>query len=105
MFLDCVAVVGERLVTVTSRSSRIEVCSVLTGQVVHIIHTGYYYYPQSYYGTSNRITCIAPVPGHSEWIVGGGDDGAVHLWDIEKGAQACECMNECRCARATNCAT
>ena len=37
--------------------------------------------------------CITPVPGHSEWIATGRRNGAVHLWDIEKGARACECMN------------
>jgi len=80
MFIDlCATVVGNRLVTVKSR--RIEVRLVHTGQVVHTIRAG-------------DIRCITPVPGHSEFIVTGHKNGAVHLWDIgDKGARACECMN------------
>jgi WD40 repeat protein len=93
MFIDeCVTVVGDRLVTV-NKSGDIEVRLVLTGQVVQTIHSG------------DDIICITPVPGHPELLVTGHRDGAVHLWDIEKGARACECRNECRRARAPSCAT
>ena len=85
MFIDgCVTVVGDRLVTV-NKSKDIEVRLVHTGQVVHTIRTG---------DDGSDITCITPVPGHSELIVTGHDNGDVHLWDIgDKGARACECMN------------
>ena len=81
----CVTVVGNRLVTVNA-SWDIEVRLVHTGQVVHTIRTGH--------DDSNKTMCITPVPGHSELIVTGHFNGAVHLWDIgDKGARACECMN------------
>ena len=98
MFIgDFVTVVGDRLVTV-NKSWDIEVRLVHTGQVVHTIQTGD--------DDSSWTTCITPVPGHSEWIVTGHWNGVVHLWDIgDKGAHACECRNECRRARAPNCAT
>jgi WD40 repeat protein len=98
MFIDgCVTVVGDRLVT-ANKSWDIEVRLVHTpGQVEHTICMGD--------DERSKINGITPVPGHSELFVTGHDNGAVHLWDIEKGARACECMHECRRARATNCAT
>ena len=60
----------------------IEVRLVHTGQVVHTIRTD-----------GDYISCITPVPGHSELFVIGHGNGDVHLLDIEKGACACECMN------------
>ncbi len=86
MFIDyCVTVVGDRLVTV-NESMGIEVRLVNTGRVVHTIRTGD--------DDSNLTTRITPVPGHSELIVTGHSNGAVHLWDIRsKGTRACECVN------------
>ncbi len=82
MFIDwCVTVVGDRLVT--AKWKEIVVRLVHTGQVVHTIHIPIH----------NQTTCITPVPGHSELIVTGHLNGDVHLWDIGKGARACECMN------------
>jgi hypothetical protein len=69
-----------------NKSKDIEVRLVQTGQMVHTIRTGD--------DGNNRIRCITLVPGHSEWIVTGHVNGAVHLWDIgEKGARASECVN------------
>ena len=74
----CVTVVGDRLVT--ANSWYIAVRLVHTGQVVHTIRT--------HHVGSNQIKRITPVPGHSELFVTGHRNGAVHLWDIEKGARA-----------------
>ena len=87
-------VVGDRLVTL-NKSRDIEVRLVHTGQVVHTIRTGVGYI----------ITCITPVPGHPELLITGHENGAVHLWDIEKGERAYECMNKCRRALTPNRAT
>jgi WD40 repeat protein len=85
LFIDqCFTVVGDRLVTV-NKSGDIEVRLVHTGQVVHTIRTG---------DGRSCINLIMPVPDHSELLVTGHYNGAVHLWDIgNKGARACECMN------------
>ena len=99
MFTDaCVTVVGDRLLTV-NESIGIEVRLAHTpGQVVHTI--------RPYDNDSNHINCITSVPGHSDLIVTGHHNGAVHLWDVgDKGTRACECMNECRRVRAVNSAT
>jgi hypothetical protein len=65
-----VTVVGDRLVNV-NKSWDIEVRLVHTSQVMHTIHSGY--------KDSNSTPCITPVPGHSDWIAIGHDNGAVHL--------------------------
>jgi hypothetical protein len=94
-----VTVIGDRLVTVYNEeefkerkeSHVIEVRLVHTGQVLHTIHTD-----------DGVIICVTPVPGHSGLLVTGHRNGAVHLWDIEKGARACACMNvmqACTCAK------
>ena len=90
-----VTLVGDRLVTV-SKSNDIEVRFVHTGQMVHTIRTR---------GRGFIHVCITPVPAHPELLVTCHENGAVHLWDIEKGARACECRNECRRARAPSYAT
>jgi WD40 repeat protein len=82
MFIDsCATVVDDRLVTV-SKSNDIEVRLVSTGQMV--IRIGDLY---------DKMECITSVPDHSELLLTGHHNGAVHLWDIEKGKLACECMN------------
>jgi WD40 repeat protein len=82
MLIDgLVTVVGDRLITV-NKSKDIQVRLLHTGQEVHTIRTG-----------CNMICCFTPVPGHSELIVTGHDNGDVRLWDIDKGARAWECMN------------
>jgi len=82
MFIDwCFTVVSDRLVTVNN-SKDIEVRLVYTGQVVHTISASF-----------SHINCITPVPGHSELLVTGHDNGAIYLWDIGKGARAYECMH------------
>ena len=98
MFIaDCVTDVGDRLVTV-KKSGDIEVRLVHTpSQALHTIRTND--------SASELFECMTPVPGHSKLLVTGHYDGAVHLWDIKKGARACECRNECRRARAPSCAT
>jgi hypothetical protein len=88
MFIDAhIAVVGEWLVTV-NKSRDIEVRLVHTpGQVVHTVRTGNG-------DDDGNITCITPVPGHSELLITGHEHGGVHLWDIgDKGARARECKN------------
>jgi WD40 repeat protein len=90
---SCVTLVGDRLMFYT-KSKGIEVRLVHTGQVVHRICLH-----------ENNICYITPVSDHSDLIVTGHYNGDVHLWDIGAGTSACECMNECRRARAPNCAT
>jgi hypothetical protein len=88
MIIDwSVTVVGDRLVTVKKfqPTCDIEVRCVHTGHVVHTIRTGYQ--------DETGDMCVTPVPGYPELIVACRDNGAVHLWDIEKGARAYECMH------------
>jgi WD40 repeat protein len=86
MFIDwCVTTVGDRMVTV-NKSKNIEVRFVHTpGQVVCTIRTGH--------DDGSQINNIKSVPGHSELIVSGHEDGTVHLWNIEKGSESRECIN------------
>jgi WD40 repeat protein len=48
------------------------------GKVVHTMHVR----------GNSIIQCMSPVADHSELIVTGGNDGDVHLWDIDKGVRA-----------------
>ena len=99
MFIgECVTVVGDRLVTV-NKSWDIEVRLVHTpSQVLHTIRTG-----DDQQSTKPGASRQCPATLSCSSLVH--YDGAVHLWDIEKGARACECRNECRRARAPSCAT
>ncbi len=70
-----VTVVGDRLVTV-NESRNIEVRLVHTpGHVMFTISAN----------ANAAILCMSSVAEHSELIITGGDDGAVHLWNINKG--------------------
>jgi hypothetical protein len=73
-------------VTIADESNDIGVRLVHTPeQVVRTIRTG---------DSDSGFLCITPVPGHSELVVTGDENGNIHLWDIEdKGVRACECMN------------
>jgi WD40 repeat protein len=76
IFLDNkIMVVGDRLVTDNNESS-IQVHHVLTGQLLHTIASSKY---------ASAILCMSQVPDHTEWIVTGGKEGDVHLWDIDAG--------------------
>ena len=64
--------VGDRLVTVNS--GMVEVRYVYNGQMMHRIRK-----------VDGNMRCMSPVVGHNEFVITGGSDGDIHLWDIEKG--------------------
>ena len=95
---DCVAVVGDRLVTPNDFDDTITVRHVHNGQVIHTIR-----------GPKNAVSimiCILPVPDNAHLLVAAGHRGDVHLWDIEKGKlkQNNHYLVH-RCACTTPCAT
>ena len=67
---------------IVNKSGNIEVRFVRTsGLVMHTICAR---------NLDDSISSFTPVPGHFELIITNHENGAINLWDIEKGACACE---------------